>query len=67
MLTDVNRSFLLKFCFFLEQRDKPNALVDDSLGEFEMSKVMARKQQRTANKTNTTSYSSNEVNIHCLL
>jgi hypothetical protein len=49
---------------FLEQREKPDDTADDPLGEFEMSKVTTRKQQRTGIKTNSTPYSSNEVNIH---
>lgn len=61
MLTDVNWSFYL---FFLEQREKSNTPADDQLGEFELSKVMARKQPRTVNRTTTAPYSSNEVNIH---
>lgn len=49
---------------FLEQRDKPQDTLDDPLGEMEMANVIARKQQRTGNKVNSTAYSSNEVNIH---
>jgi hypothetical protein len=55
--------FLIQI-LFLEQREKPDDTVDDPLGEFEMSKVTTRKQQRTGIKTNSTPYSSNEVNIH---
>ncbi len=71
LLTDINRSFLitkqdLVYFVLLEQRDRPQDIIDDPLGEMEMANVIARKQQqRTGNKTNSnTAYSSNEVNIH---
>jgi len=43
-----------------QQRVKPDDSADDPLGEFEMSKVMARKQQHTGNKPSSTPYSSTE-------
>jgi len=58
---------LIKTFFFLEQRVKAQDLPDDPLGEMEMSNVIARKQQRTGNKINSTADSSNEVNIYFLL
>jgi hypothetical protein len=51
----------------LEKREKAQDSTNDPLGEMEMSNVIARKQQRTGNKTNSTADLSNEVNIYFLL
>jgi hypothetical protein len=64
-MINIKTRFLIKI-LFLEQRDKPDEINDDPLGEFEMSKVISRKPQRTGNKTNSTPYSSNEVIIYFL-
>jgi receptor expression-enhancing protein 1/2/3/4 len=45
-----------------QQREKPQDTNDDPLAEMEMSKVMARRQQRTGNKSNFTTNLSNEKN-----